>query len=292
MRIRVSFILALALALVATSAAAHPPSAPRRWQPEPRVTMRLQDPEGRPLRSFTHHGATFVLGEMGRRYDIVVDNPGPRRVEVVVSVDGRDVIHGERSRGSLDRGYVVPGRGSVVIRGFRTSLEEVAAFRFSSPRDSFAGRHGEVHRLGVITAQVFDERAAKRKPVAIADRHRAKSAPPPRSSAAPAPGATGRASRRPVPRPRENNLGTEFGEATHSEVREVSFERAQPSPRQLLSLRYDDAPGLAARGIAVTPEGGWRPRPIPRERPVSPLSERGEDRRRFAQPPPSRLSER
>ena len=86
-------------------------------------------------------------------------------------------------------------------------------------------------------------------------------------------------------RRRANNLGTQFGERTMSRVQEVSFTRAQPMrANQALTVRYDDAAGLQARGIRLFAEpprrpllgsGGWR-----RD------SQRGARRTRFAAPPP------
>jgi hypothetical protein len=59
-----------------------------------------------------------------------------------------------------------------------------------------------------------------------------------------------------VPR---NNLGTEYGESHQSRVVEVSFRRRRPTtPDNVLTLHYDDARGLEARGIDVDP---WRDPP-------------------------------
>jgi hypothetical protein len=87
-------------------------------------------------------------------------------------------------------------------------------------------------------------------------------------------------SRKPAPRSRKDgssNLGTEFGEARESHVREVSFERQNPrNPARLVSLRYDDAGGLRARGIRVFDESPVREVSDPEPFPDS----------RFAPPPP------
>jgi hypothetical protein len=51
-------------------------------------------------------------------------------------------------------------------------------------------------------------------------------------------------------------LGTEFGEAVSSQIREVEFVRANPSePAAVLGLRYNDRAGLIAMGIDV--DGPW-----------------------------------
>ncbi|MES1172174.1 MAG: hypothetical protein ABUL77_02965, partial [Bacteroidota bacterium] len=51
---------------------------------------------------------------------------------------------------------------------------------------------------------------------------------------------------------RRSGLGTEFGEAVSSPVREVGFVRANPSrPAVVLGVRYNDREGLIALGINV-----------------------------------------
>lgn len=260
--------------------------------------MQLLDGQGRALRTFNHHGSTFVLGDMGRRYAIALTNHGDRRVEVVVSVDGRDVVDGQQSVGARQRGYIVPAFGSTVIQGFRTSMAEVAAFRFTTPGDSFAGRHGRAMNVGIIRAMVFHERVPQMvRPRAMAKSKRPGAARGGSSAAPPAPRSTPSksADRAPAhrghsgqmaPRRRANNLGTQFGERTTSRVQEVSFTRAQPMrANQTLMVRYDDAAGLQARGIQLFTEPppqpligsrGWR----------RGGSKRGAQRTRFAQPPP------
>jgi hypothetical protein len=98
----------------------------------------------------------YVQGNAGERYIIRVTNPTPNRVEAVVTVDGLDVIDGEN--GDLKkRGYIVPPYGDVRIEGFRTSIEDVATFRFSSVDDSYAGKKGKARNVGVIAVAIFEE---------------------------------------------------------------------------------------------------------------------------------------
>lgn len=100
----------------------------------------------------------YVQGNAGERYTIRVTNPTPRRVEAVVSVDGLDVVDGDP--GDLrKRGYIVPAYGEVRIEGFRTSLDDVATFRFSSVDGSYAGQKGKARNVGVIAVAIFEEQA-------------------------------------------------------------------------------------------------------------------------------------
>ena len=87
-------------------------------------------------RTFRHDGESFVLGHLGERYTLRVVNHTGRRIEAVVSVDGRDVIEGKPGDWREKRGYLVPAWASVEIDGWRISRQEAAAFRFSTVPES------------------------------------------------------------------------------------------------------------------------------------------------------------
>lgn len=124
------------------------------------ATMSLKDGAGRFLTGFEASGQRFLIGEAGERYTIVIESHAPARIEVVVTVDGLDVLDGKE--GSFKkRGYVVEARGIVEIDGFRQSRETVAAFRFGSVRDSYASqKHGETRNVGVIGVAAFNEQGS------------------------------------------------------------------------------------------------------------------------------------
>jgi hypothetical protein len=108
--------------------------------------------------TYAFKGRYYVLGDDGERYTIRVTNPTGNRVEAVVTVDGLDVVDGEN--GDLrKRGYIVPAYGQVNIEGFRTSLADVATFRFSSVGNSYAGQKGKARNVGVIAVAIFEESA-------------------------------------------------------------------------------------------------------------------------------------
>ena len=285
------------------------------WRPRPTpppYSFSVEDENGNSLSTFVKDGRTFLLGEPGLRYNIRVRNPSAQRIEAVVSVDGRDALSGQPGDYVNQRGYVIPAYGSVLVEGFRRSLEEVAVFRFTSPENSYSSRLGTPQNVGVIGVAFFPERV--RSPVPVIRRPR----PLPRPVPLPYDDSSdGRASReteseRAAPsaplkrsasegradsparsraetqgsasddlggsRGSVDHLGTEFGESHESLVSSVAFERASAThPAWLSTLRYDDADGLSARGIDVS---GYRyGRLYPDEPQAFPVS-------RFAQPPP------
>jgi hypothetical protein len=248
-------------------------AAPREAAAEgPRAgpyTLEVVSEAGGPLPTFAHDGRTWVLGERGQRYLLRIRNGSARRIEVVASVDGRDVVDG-RPAAWAKPGYVVEPHGVVTIDGFRLSEAEVAAFRFARVADAYAARMGDARDVGVIGVAVFPEVDRRPLPVPMPRRplpeddaragepagsrdaarsEKAAAAPSAADGQAPAaPNASAAARSEVRERP---GLGTEFGERHDSPVQQVELERAGARPAALLAVRYDDRRGLIAMGVDV-----------------------------------------
>jgi hypothetical protein len=270
--------------------------------------------DGAPAPTYAHDGETYVLGQLGARYTLRVSNHSSRRIEAVVSVDGRDAVDGKPADVRSKRGYLVPAWGSIDIDGWRISHAEAAAFRFSSVPDSYAARTGSAREVGVIGVAVFPERAFERvlPPYAYhppvppyRDRYGAdeelleesggarkrsqseKGAP----SAAPADQrmaeGPAKSEAQPYTRRSRPGLGTEYGEAVSSPIYEVEFVRANAArPAAILGMRYNDRNGLVAMGIQVDAPydcAGWDDSDL--RRTAEPFPASTSDRRRFAAPP-------
>jgi hypothetical protein len=123
--------------------------------------------DGSPAPTFWHDGENYVMGHTGERYVIRVQNHSNRRVEAVVTVDGRDAIDGKAGDFQRKRGYLVPAWGQVDIDGWRLSQSQAATFRFSSVADSYAARTGNAREVGVIGVAVFPERVYRPRPMPV-----------------------------------------------------------------------------------------------------------------------------
>jgi len=175
----------LLFAAACSSAYADQVAAP--MQPGPRIAIdvapaKIRAPydvqvireNGETLPTYAAKDRFYVQGTAGERYTIRISNPTAHRVEAVVSVDGLDAIDGEA--GDLHkRGYIVPAYGDVRVEGFRTSLADVATFRFSSVDGSYAGQKGKARNVGVIAVALFEEEAAVEQqivtPVPVPDQY-------------------------------------------------------------------------------------------------------------------------
>ena len=121
------------------------------------VTISIRDAGGEPLEAVHVGDRTFVVGQSGQRYSIVLQNHTSHRFEAVGTVDGLDVINGKP--GTFDnRGYVLMPFATLEIEGFRTSTSAVAAFRFASVADSYAAQTGSARNVGVIGIAFFGEK--------------------------------------------------------------------------------------------------------------------------------------
>ncbi|MCB9700633.1 MAG: hypothetical protein H6711_01940 [Myxococcales bacterium] len=282
------------------------------------VSVSIESPYGGSLASYWHGGSMFVEGRIGERYNIRLQNNSGERIEAVVTVDGRDVVSGDVGDYRKQRGYVIEPYGSVVIEGYRQSLDYVAAFRFSDIHGSYSALRGTPQHVGVIGVAVFKEagRRTRPRPTPITRNNRYApeyepyyepyggsargdrgSAPAAAEEAAPAsrPGrasssksadaaygyGSGGSSYAPPPA-RPNQIGTEYGETTYSSVRETSFKRRNARrPDSLTTIYYDSHEGLRARGVPVDPPPTYFAPPPPYA--PQPFPEVG-----YAPPPPRR----
>jgi len=222
---------------------------------------------GRELPVHWHQGRAFVVGRPGNEYQVVVRNRRGEDVLAVVSVDGLNVMNGEAAS-PKQSGYIVAPGAKVDIRGWRKSLDEVAAFYFTQLADSYAGRTGRPDNVGVIGVALF-----QRKYVAP---------PPPAAAADPAP-------YRPAPYMRERSeaqrdsanesrhspklaqtmpapaapLGTGHGRREESRVQWQHFERATETPVETIAIYYDSYRNLVAQGVLQAPVARRDPNPFP-----------------------------
>jgi hypothetical protein len=191
-----------------------------------------------------------------------------------MSVDGVNVVSGETANWS-QTGYVLGRYQGFDVKGWRKSMERIAAFFFTEHQNSYAARTGRPDNVGVIGVAVFRKKA---EPEAFIQRDRQ---PEPRREAPAADSGAGAASessaqgpaaadsaaglrRAPAPRMAEKSttLGTGHGRSETSHVTYTSFERATATPEEVIAIHYDTQSNLVAMGVIRAPRIAM-PTPFP-----------------------------
>lgn len=110
------------------------------------------------LKNYQANGRRYVVGRKNSNYSLVVKNRCLSRLEIVLSVDGLDVMDGATAS-FRKNGYIIQPGKTLTVKGFRTSESAVAAFKFSSVDSSYSNqRHGKTRNVGVIGMAVFTEK--------------------------------------------------------------------------------------------------------------------------------------
>ena len=110
------------------------------------------------LDNYWWRGARFVIGKKGRDYRLSVKNLSDARLEIVLTVDGLDVIDG-KAGSTKKRGYIIGAGELLEVKGFRISNEKVVTFRFSSVTSAYANlRYGRTRNVGVVGLALFTEK--------------------------------------------------------------------------------------------------------------------------------------
>ena len=199
----------------------------------------------------------------GRNYSVVVRNNTGRRVGVLIAVDGLNVVNGQTTRRENDEPmYVLGPYERAVIRGWRTSLDDIRRFVFVDEHRSYAERTGQANGdLGWIRVLSFREHEPWPNVKRYFDPNNQSPSEDDLGSRvdgdrAPAPSAGREESRAQIQKesqdgatgPTTANPGTGWGEHRTDRVREVDFQPVR-RPTDHLVMRYEYASGLRALGI-------------------------------------------
>jgi hypothetical protein len=212
---------------------------------------------GERMETYQYQGRTYVAGNPGDRYAVSIGNRSGGRVLTALSVDGINAISGETAAASQS-GYVLNPWSSAEIRGWRKSMDDVAAFYFTSLPDSYAARTGRPDNVGVIGVAVFREYVEPRAELERRQDLAAKRAP-----AAAAGNAAGEMLPESKATMKDERLGTGHGERMNDPTRYTEFRRASDYPAEVLTIYYDSRANLIARGVIRRAPHHAHPRPQP-----------------------------
>ena len=222
--------------------------------------------ERRVLPVHRHRGRLYVVGSPGNEYQIRVRNRTGGDILSIVSVDGVNAVSGETAAWH-QTGYVLGPQQGFDIKGWRKSLERVAAFFFTEHQNSYAARTGRPDNLGVIGVAVFRRKAEPPAridqstpwPESAAPGEREDSSFPEPAGAAANEGDVARRAQSSAARidgpypPSPAKLGTGHGRSRTSRVTYASFERATADPEEVIAIHYDTYSNLVAAGVIRSP---------------------------------------
>lgn len=158
-----------------------------------------------------------ITARRGERYSIRVTNTSRRRVALTISVDGLNIISGQRSYGSSSESMYVLNPGQTGdFAGWRSGMSHVQRFYFTSAGDSYAGRLGQSDQLGLIKIVAWRER----RPVVYLPYDSLRKSEAESKSLA------------------ESAPGTGYGESSWSPVSETDF-NPESYPGQTVEIKYE-----------------------------------------------------
>jgi hypothetical protein len=210
--------------------------AARAHGPAP-VVVEIIAADGRVFREFpvrARNGSwrSYLQAEQGARYEVRIRNTTGERLGLVIAVDGRNIINGEKS--GLGRGepmYVLDGWDSQGYAGWRANLDAINEFYFTEWSDSYAEAFGDRSARGVIAVAVYREVAPPRPVYRV--RPEEERATADAGSAAPAAKAQRRSG--------ADSAGTGYGERRADHAVEVEFvARAAPDSRHFIKYEWRD----------------------------------------------------
>ena len=233
---------------------------------------------GRELPVYWHEGRAYVVGRPGNEYQVIVRNRLGEDLLAVVSVDGLNVMNGQAAN-PRQAGYIAAPYSRVDIRGWRKSLDEIAAFYFTQLGDSYAARRGRPENVGVIGVALFQRKRIEPPPEAAADPAPYRPAPFARDRSESqrdnmnedraqakreaATGLRGLGQEPPAAPAPSAPLGTGHGRREESRVQWQHFERATDAPVETIAIYYDSYRNLVAQGVLQPAQGMRDPNPWP-----------------------------
>ena len=91
----------------------------------------------KPVKEYLHNSKYFIEGRKDTSFKIKIKNNGFRRIIAVPTVDGLSVMDGKPASVNSS-GYVIDGRSSMTVDGWRVSNDEVSTFVFCSKNKSYS----------------------------------------------------------------------------------------------------------------------------------------------------------
>lgn len=213
-------------------------------KPSDAISIRFLDDNGRVFKHYPLHKHSSLKGHERRayleaikedNYKIQIINHSGKRLGLVIAVDGRNIISGQKSDlEPTERMYILGPYERNTYGGWRTDQNTVHRFFFTDSSQSYSAAFSDYSAMGVIAVAVYEEkksRIAKRKSLG---KGRVNS-PAARLESSDSNEA-------------ESKAGTGFGAETQSYARFVRF-FPETEPRERHFYKYEWRQALCNKGI-------------------------------------------
>lgn len=167
----------------------------------------------------------YVEAINGENYSLNIRNHSNQRLGLVIAVDGRNIISGQKSKLKHNENmYILGPYESQSYSGWRTSSKDIHRFYFTESENSYAEAFGDDSAMGVIAVAVYEEkqpfftRHDKKQTVNKSQANKPRSKSPNRSY-----DSAGAANDSVLAEQADKEAGTGFGEHQTSHVRKVHF---------------------------------------------------------------------
>lgn len=141
------------------------PAAAARTVPVDSVDVRIVADDGRVFARYDLREQSrsdtlraYLEAERGEHYAIRIRNRTSGRIGLVIAVDGRNILSGEKSYLRANEPmYVLGAYEQATYAGWRTSDTQVHRFFFTDVESSYADSWGDRSAMGVIAVAAFRE---------------------------------------------------------------------------------------------------------------------------------------
>lgn len=108
---------------------------------------------------YSHNGKIYVEGVKNEDFYIEIKNNHNKRVEVVGSIDGRDIVSGKEADYKSNQGYIINPYETQIIKGYRLDDNKVGQFTFADKNKSFSVEiaNDNEENVGVFGFAEFEE---------------------------------------------------------------------------------------------------------------------------------------
>jgi hypothetical protein len=203
-------------------------------------------------------GRYYVEARKGCQYLVRLTNRSGERLGVVLTVDGLNVISGDRDQGH-GRMYVLDPWRHATVQGWRTSLDKVRRFTFVDEEASYSARAGKANsKMGWIEVSVYREKRRwaghqlRENSAERSDDRKAEAPNTPPSPPAAAADAIEAESPASGKRRARSYPGTGWGARARDRVVLVDFQ-PEHEPAERMTLRYEYRTALVALGVLPAP---------------------------------------